>query len=199
VSDADIEHDSQEESTLDLEPFDDTSVDETEASQDPPPAGRSRRQAPDKGLLLACLVIACGLFAIIWGVTSALTGDDGIDRPTAIEELSPVENALQVFQQQQIRVNLQPGYEAYLIVDGIRLETTNIGQVEVNPENDGQQLSIPPTAVFDPGNAVITFRPSDDAVITSFSEGRHTAQVVFWRIEEGPGEAESYRWSFEVV
>jgi len=195
VSDADIEHDSPEEQLLDLEASNDALAD----ADHPPAAKRSRRQLPDAGLLIACFVIACGLFAIIWGVTSALTGDDGIDRPDAIEELSPVENALQVFQQQQIRVNLQSGYEAYLIVDGIRLETTNIGQVTVEPENDGQQLSIPPTAVFDPGNAVITFRPSDDAVITSFSEGRHTAQVVFWRIADGPDEAESYRWSFEVV
>lgn len=195
MSDVDIEHDSPEEQIIDLEASGDAPVD----AEHPLAGERRRRQRPDTGLLVACFVIACGLFAIIWGVTSALTGDDGIDRPDAIEELSPVENALQVFQQQQIRVNLQSGYEAYLVVDGIRLETTNIGQVSVEPENDGQQLSIPPTAVFDPGNAVITFRPSDDAVITSFSEGRHTAQVVFWKIEDGPDEAQSYRWSFEVV
>ncbi|MFK8023734.1 MAG: hypothetical protein AB8G26_07200 [Ilumatobacter sp.] len=160
---------------------------------------RRLRPPVDKGLLAACFVIACGLFAIIWGVGSAITGDEGIDRPDAIENLSPVENAQQVFQQQQVRVDLQAGFEAVLVIDGIELETTSIGQVVVNPENDGQQLSIPPTAVFDPGNNVITFRPSDDAVITSFSEGRHNVQVIFWMIEEGRESARSYRWSFDVV
>ncbi len=29
-----------------------------------------------------------------------------------------------------------------------------------------------PTAVFDPGNSVITFRPTDGALIESFDEGR---------------------------
>lgn len=155
----------------------------------------------DWGLIVACLVIALGLVAIGWGVTSAITGSDGIDRPDAIEDLSPVENAQQVFQQEQIMVDLQFGYEAVLVIDGIELPTERIGEFsgDLSPDAAGVQVSTPPTAVFDPGNSVLTFRPSDDALIQSYSEGRHSAQVIYWRIEEGRETARSYRWSFEVV
>ena len=183
----------------DLEPAvkaDDDAV--SEAGDKPTP---SRRRRPDSGVLVACFVIACGVALIAWGMTSAITGTDGVDRPDAIEELSPVENAQQVFQQEQILVDLEFGYEAALVIDGIELPTERIGEFsgDLTPETAGQQISTPPTAVFDPGNSVITFRPTDGALIESFSEGRHQAQVIFWKTEDGRDAARSYRWSFEVV
>jgi hypothetical protein len=176
-----------------LEPADDTVGGDVSA----PP----RRRRPDRGVLLACFVIACGIALIAWGMTAAITGSDGIDRPDAIEALSPVENAQQVFQQEQVVVDLRFGYEAVLVIDGIELPTERIGEFsgELTPETAGQQVSTPPTAVFDPGNSVISFRPTDDALIESFDEGRHQAQVIFWKAEEGRDSALSYRWSFEVV
>lgn len=183
----------------DLEPAveaDDNPVGDTGDGSTP-----SRRRRPDRGLLVACLVIACGVALIAWGMTSAITGTDGVDRPDAIEELSPVENAQQVFQQEQIAVDLQFGYEAVLVIDGIELPTERIGEFsgDLSPETAGQQVSTPPTAVFDPGNSVITFRPTDGALIESFDEGRHQAQVIFWKTEEGRDSASSYRWAFQVV
>ncbi len=165
------------------------------------PSRESPFKRLDKGLLTAYFVIACGLFAIIWAVTSAITGTDGIDRPDAIERLSPVENAQQVVQQEQVVVDLQFGYEAALVIDGIELPTARIGEFvgDLDPENAGVQVEAPPTAVFDPGNARIEFRPGRDALIESFSEGRHEVQVIYWKVEEGRANALSYRWSFDVV
>lgn len=154
------------------------------------------RRRPDRGLLIASFVIACGLALIIWGFFTAITGDEGIDRPEQIESLSPVENAVQVLQQEGVIVDFEFGYEAVLIIDGIELETTNIGTIEAEP---GQLVSLPPTAIFDPGNAIISFNPSEGAAITEWSEGRHQARVEFWKTEEGRGNAQSYTWSFEVV
>jgi hypothetical protein len=165
-------------------------------------AGTGRRRRVDRGLLGASLVIAVGLLLIIFGVTTALTGDDGIDRPEAIESVQPVENAIQVLQQDQIIVDLQPGYEARLVVDGIELPTTVIGQSEVDPgvqAEPGQQVDLPTTAVFDPGNAVISFQPVEGALIESFSEGEHEVTVFYWRIEDGPEQARAYTWTFNVV
>lgn len=160
---------------------------------EPAPTRRKR----DKGLLIASFVIAGGLALIIWGMFTAITGTEGVDRPDEIESLSPVENAIQVLQQDQVVVDLEFGFEAELIVDGIRLDTTSLGEVEVDP---GQQLSVPdaPTAIFDPGNAVISFQPSEDAPITEWSQGRHQVRVEFWPIEE-PDNRRSYTWSFTVV
>jgi hypothetical protein len=162
---------------------------------------RSRRRI-DRGLLVASLVIACGVMLVAFGLTTALTGNDGIDRPDAIESIQPVENAVQVLQQERVVVDLQAGYEARLVIDGIELPTAVIGQADVDPGQQpepGQQVDLPTTAVFDPGNAVISFQPVDGALIESFGEGLHEVQVIFWRIEDGPEQARSYRWEFNVI
>ncbi len=164
-------------------------------------SGRPGRRL-DRGLLIASLAIAFGLILIIFGFTTALTGDDGIDRPEAIESVQPVENAVQVLQQERVVVDLQAGYEARLVIDGIELPTTVIGQSDVDPFEQpapGQQVDLPTTAVFDPGNSVISFQPVEGAPIESFTEGLHEVQVIFWRIEDGPEQALSYRWEFNVI
>ena len=186
VNDLEV-HDTAVEQQLDVEP----------ADTEPRPKRRF-----DRGLFIASLVIACGLALIIFGLTSAMTGTDGIDRPEAIESVQPVENAVQVLRQDQIIVDLVAGYEARLVVDGIELPTTVIGQSDVDPNvqaQPGQQIDVPTTAVFDPGNAVISFQPVEGALIETFTEGTHEATVYFWKIEEGPEEASSYSWTFEVI
>ncbi|NND75757.1 MAG: hypothetical protein HKN44_12200 [Ilumatobacter sp.] len=175
-----------------------TDIEPHEASEiDAAPAREPRRRRRlDRGLLVASFVIASGMALIIWGFFSAITGDEGIDRPPEIESLSPVENAVQVLQQERIAVDLTFGHMAVLVIDGIEPETTNIGEIETEP---GQLVTLPPTAIFDPGSSVISFQPSDDAVITEFSQGRHDVQVIYWRIDEGRENASRYRWSFVVV
>lgn len=167
-----------------------------EASTDRP------KRRLDRGLLIASLAIASGLVLVIFGLTTALTGNDGIDRPDAIESLQPVENAVQVLQQERVVVDLAAGYEARLVIDGVELPTTIIGQSDVDPfeqAEPGQQVDLPTTAVFDPGNAVISFQPVDGALIESFDQGLHEARVIYWRIEDGPEQARSYRWEFNVI
>ena len=170
------------------------SGDEPENGERPP------RRRVDRGLLIACFVIACGVALIAWGMTTALTGSDGIDRPEVIEEISPVENAIQVLQQGNVMVDLQFGYEAVLVIDGIELETSRLGEVAEDIEPGQQQTTDPTTAVFDPGNARISFQPTEGAPIEEFTQGRHNAQVIYWLIEEGrEAGARSYRWSFDVI
>ena len=171
------------------------------ASETAPATTRTRRHL-DRGLLLASFVIACGVILIGWALTTAVTGDDGIDRPDAIESVQPVENAVQVLQQERVVVDLQSGYEATLVIDGIELPTTIIGQSDIDPQAlpaPGQQVDLPTTAVFDPGNAVISFQPVEGAPIESFEQGTHEARVIFWKTSDGPEAARSYRWEFEVV
>ncbi len=160
-----------------------------------PPAARRRRRL-DRGLLIASGVIALALIVMVWGLLGAVTGSEGIDRPEAIEELTPVENAIQVLQQEPVIVDLQFGYEAELTIDGITLPTTTIGEVDVEP---GEQLTLPPTAIFDPGNSIISFQPVDGALIETFSAGTHRVRLVYWRIDEGRAGARSYTWTFNAV
>ncbi|HSM67375.1 MAG TPA: hypothetical protein VK860_13790 [Ilumatobacteraceae bacterium] len=175
---------------------------DTDASPAEVDAVAPKRRSLDRGLLIASLVIASGIMLIVFGVFSAQTGDDGIDRPEAIESVQPVENAIQVLQQDQIIVDLQAGYEGRLVVDGVELPTTIIGQSDVDPSaqvEPGQQIDLPTTAVFDPGNAVLSFQPVDGALIETFTEGEHEVTVFFWRVEDGPDQARAYTWTFNVV
>jgi len=155
-----------------------------------------RRRRVDRGLLVASLVIASGTVLVVWGLFVAVTGDEGVDRPAAIETLTPVENAIQVLQQEPVIIDLEFGYEGTLTIDGVDLPTTRIGEIDVEP---GEQLDLPPTAIFDPGNSIISFQPVDGAAIESFSAGVHQVRLVYWRIEEGPDAARSYTWSFNAV
>jgi hypothetical protein len=176
-------------------------TDDDLASRADAPAARPKRRV-DRGLLIASLVIAFGLVLVIFALTTALTGDDGVARPEAIESVQPVENAVQVLQQERVVVDLLPGYEARLVIDGIELPTTVIGQSDVDPferRAPGQQVDLPTTAVFDPGNAVISFQPVEGALIESFSQGIHEVRVIYWRIADGPEQALSYRWEFNVI
>jgi hypothetical protein len=159
--------------------------------------GRRRRRI-DRGLLIASLVIAGGVVLIVWGFVTAQTGDDGIDRPAAIEELSPVENAVQVLQQESVRVDLQFGYEAALVIDDIELPTTVLNEIETETE-PGAQVDLPPTAILDIATGVISFQPSDGALIEQFSEGVHDAEVIYWKTVDGRDSAQSYRWRFTVI
>ncbi len=181
---------------------DDTALEQRQPDIDDAESAPRRRRAFDRGLFVASLAIAIGLVLIIFGFTSAITGTDGIERPDEIESVQPVENAVQVLQQDQIVVDLLPGHEARLVLDGVELPTTVIGQSDVDPAvqaQPGQQIDLPTTAVFDPGNAVISFQPVDGALIESLTEGSHEATVYFWTIEDGPDQASSYSWTFEVV
>ena len=165
-----------------------------EVAETTPP--ERRRRKVDKGLLAASLVIAAGLMLIAWGMISAVTGDEGIDRPDAIESVFPVENATQVLQQTNVRVDLEAGYAAELEIDGVLLPTIRLGEVEAEP---GEQVNLPPTAVYDAGNSVISFQPVEGAPIEEFTEGRHQVRVIFWDIEDGRDFARSYVWTFDVV
>lgn len=164
--------------------------------------GRRPRRGFDRGLFIASFVIACGLVLIIWGMTSAMTGNDGINRPDEIESVQPVENALQVLQQERIVVDLAPGFQGRLEIDGIALPTEIIGQTVVDPGAQpapGAQVDLPTTAIYDPGNNIVSFQPVDGALVETLTPGLHEARIVFWDLKDGPDAARSYRWKFTVI
>ncbi len=167
---------------------------------DAPSSPAKQPRKLDRGLLIASFVIACGLVLVVFGLFVAETGDDGVDRPDEIESVQPVENAVQVLRQERVVVDLEAGLEARIVIDGVELPTVLLGQSNVDPTVEpGQQVDLPLAAVFDPGNAVISYQPVEGAPIESFSEGIHDVTVIYWNIEDGPNRARSYAWSFNVV
>jgi hypothetical protein len=153
---------------------------------------------PDWKLLFASLGIAAGLVFVVFGVSRSVTGRDEQKLPDAIESVQPIRGATQAPQQTQVFVDLQEGYRASLTIDDIALETVSLDELGGLAE-PGQQITLPPKAVFETGNDTISYTPVEDGPIESFSTGIHTATVFYWLATEGPARARSYTWTFYVV
>ncbi len=152
----------------------------------------------NKQNLLISTGVALGLTIMILGFRAGITGREAQRLPASIEQMKPGPGD-QVLQQTQIFIDFVDGYEARLTVDGIELETTRLDELtsQGNGLEPGQQVEIPPTAIYDPGNFTISFTPQKGAPIESFSQGEHEAEVTYWKIEDGPNKARSFKWTFQ--
>jgi len=148
-------------------------------------------------MLLASLTIAVCLVAIGVGVSIAVTGDERQALPETIEKILPVRSAVQVPAQSQVFVDLLPGYEGVLVIDGLELDTVSLDELE-DANKPGQQITLPPTTIYEPGNATLTFDPSPDSSISEFSQGEHLVQVIYWKTIDGRSRARSFSWTFTV-
>ena len=147
-------------------------------------------------MTLVSLGFALGISLIVWGLLGSVTGDEALGIPDEIETLSPAPNDQQVLSRTEIFVDLVAGLEAELVVDGVVLPTTRLDKISVAP---GQQIDLPPTAIYDPGNFSIRFQPSEGAAIEEWPLGVHNVTVVFWDAVEGRQTASSFSWSFTVL
>lgn len=152
----------------------------------------------DKPLLIVSFGVAIGLVLIGWGFNSATTGRAAQNIPKVIERITPGPND-QVVLQAQVIVDFISGYQASLSIDGIDIPTTRLDQLSDSstPPRPGSQLDIPPTAIFDPGNSVISFQPQKGAVVESLTQGMHSATVTYWKIVDGPTKSQTFSWTFQ--
>lgn len=142
-------------------------------------------------------IIALCIVAMGYALSIAVTGDEGTHLPAAIEKIDPVRNATQMPAQTQVIVDLLAGYTGVLVIDGLELETVNLDELRgsVKP---GQQITLPPTTVYEPGNATLTFDPSADSSIPEFEQGEHLVEVIYWKVTDGRERARSFSWTFTV-
>lgn len=161
------------------------------------------RRRIDWKLLLASFGIALGIVAVVVGFRVAVTGNEQLGLPDGIESLNPVRGATQVLQQTAVFVDLAEGYTGVLVVDGVELPTISLDAIGIQPvggtSDPGGQVSLPAATIYEPGNATLTFEPSDDAPISTFETGRHEVTVVYWKIEDGRNTSRSFRWDFYAV
>ena len=156
-----------------------------------------RFRRPNFKLLLVSFAIAICIVAIGFALSLAVTGNEGAHLPKYIERIEPVAGATQTPAQASVLVDLVAGYEGVLVIDGLELATVNLGELR-DETTPGQQVTLPPTTVYEPGNATLTFDPSPDSSISSFSQGKHVVQVIYWETVQGRTTARVYSWTFEV-
>ncbi len=146
------------------------------------------------------LGFALGIILIIAGLNSARTGRDAQKLPAEIASINPGPGDI-VLRQSQIFVDFAEGYNAVLILDGLELEVTRLDELSAaNGEiiRPGAQVELPATAIYDPGNFTISFQPQVGAEIAGLFQGKHTASVLFWKIDETRERAKSFTWDFSV-
>lgn len=159
---------------------------------------RKRRKLTPE-IIVVSVAVAAGLVLVFLGLTSATTGRDALGYPEAIVDIAPAPNDRQVLSQTEILVDLADGYEAVLVLDGIELPVTKLEDVTGLLAKPGQQIELPPTAIYDQGNSLIRFEPREGAPVERYRTGVHQVQVIFWKIEDGRNASRSYSWSFEVL
>jgi hypothetical protein len=173
---------------------------DTDAAVEPGASTRRPRRRIDKTLLVISFVIALGLALIVRGLAVSITGDERANLPETIESVEPVPAAEQVLSQTRVFVDLENGYTGVLVVDGVELPTVSIDDVaEQFTAEPGQQIDLPATTIYEPGNATLTFTPSDDALVQKFETGQHRVQVIYWKVIEGRQRPRSYSWTFTAV
>ena len=158
---------------------------------------RSRRPV-DRGLLAASLGIALGVVAIGYALLTATSASDRT-LPEGIESVLPVQDAPQALAQTQVIVDLVEGYIGEMTIDGTALETIRLDEVPQPAPGAQPEFELSPGAVYEPGNATLTFTPSDNAEIERFASGRHQISVVYWPLEEGRDAARTFIWYFTAV
>lgn len=178
----------------------DTEVDApVEPPADASPAATRRRRRLDSTILIVSLVVGLGITLVLRGLFIGVTGDERANLPDSIEEVLPVPDAEQALSQTNVFVDLAGGYTGVLIVDGVEIPTVNIDELSDDAVEPGEQVSIPPVTVYEPGNATLTFTPGSDAPITEFVDGEHRVTVLYWPLDEGRRRARTYSWTFNVV
>ncbi len=156
-----------------------------------------RLRRPQPSILIVSFIIALCLVGIGYALNLAVTGREALKLPEVIENIDPVPAAVRVPSQTSVFVDLQSGFTGVLVVDGLELETVNIEDLQ-DKNKPGQQITLPPTTIYEPGNATLTFDPSDGAEIEDFSQGEHTVKVIYWKVIEGRASARSFTWTFNV-
>jgi|KBSMisStandDraft_5_1062788.scaffolds.fasta_scaffold69364_2 hypothetical protein len=172
----------------------------TETSTAKPP----RLDAQQRRVLICSMVIAAGIVLVVIGFRSSVTGRKALLLPPTIESIDPVRGAVRVPAQTRVFVDLLAGYTGVLVIDGIELKTVDPNDLSTNDGGSapavvpGQQVSLPPTTIYERGNATLTFVPTEGAPIEEFEQGSHTVTVIYWKILESRAKSLSYTWTFSV-
>jgi hypothetical protein len=163
------------------------------------PGGSGGRRRIDKTMLAVSFVVAVGLVLVVRGLFVGISADERAALPDLIDSVSPVPDAVQVLSQSNVVVDLASGHTGVIVIDGVEIETVDVGQLGDLAVEPGQQVELPPVTIYEPGNATLTFTPTDGAPIETFESGEHTATVIYWPVAEGRQRARSYTWTFTVV
>jgi hypothetical protein len=157
----------------------------TASTGEAPSASRNREPLySTKGKIVIVALLAVAATALGLAVASTTTGEpDSVATTVAVPldgfgvRPSPGANVLR---QSEIGIDLRPGWQATLLVDGVEIPTSQ------------QRIVAPESQVF--------FTPGEGQVIERLEPGRRCATAVYWEVRLGPGvDDREHTWCFQVT
>lgn len=130
----------------------------------------------------AAIIVAAG--ALFVGIQATKTGEPESvlinGRPDVLERLIPNEGA-EALQQAEIGIDLAPGYEGALVLNGTAIPTEELRLVREQNQ--------------------VFFAPGPDRTFDVLPPGKNCATAIVWKSSEGRGSpAElSFQWCFDVT
>jgi hypothetical protein len=149
----------------------------------PEPVRRPRMSDTRFRLLIAVMVATAGV-ALYAGVRATDTGgEDPVTisgRPDVVEHLVPGAGD-EVIRQAELGVDLAPGYDGTLLVNGVEIPTEELRRV---PEQN---------QVF--------FTPGEGKVVEKLNAGPNCATAIVWKASAGRGTADdqTFSWCFDAL
>ena len=135
----------------------------------------SRRLQPRHLAWIALAAVAIVLIVVVarLGTSDTAQLDGG-----RIQRLIPTPGA-KILQQDEVGIDMAPGYEASLALDGVvlPLDQTNV----IGPINQ------------------VTFKPGPDKVFEKLPAGQNCVTATYWQTQFGPSVSSTRTWCFTVV
>ena len=147
----------------------------------------------DRKLLVASLAIAFGLVLIVFGLATSVTGDEVIDLPSAIEDITPGARRRAGAPADAASSSTSPRATRA----GWSSTTSPLPTIRLDELGDRRRRARP--AGRHPAGRRVRARQRDADVharrratpIDGFEPGSHTVQVIYWRTVEGEERARS--------
>jgi hypothetical protein len=149
-----------------------------------PEPDRAPRMSDVRHRLLVGLLVVGSCAALYAGVRATSSGDGEpvtvSGRPDVVEHLVPGEGD-DVLRQAELGIDLAPGYEGALVVNGLPIPTEELRLV---PEQN---------QVF--------FTPGEGKAVERLQAGPNCVQALVWRSSQGRGTAsdQTFTWCFDAL
>lgn len=150
--------------------------------------------------LVIVLLLALAVGALVVAAQSAGDTGDGGDLDAAILTYTPDPGG-RVLRQSQVGVELEPGYDGRLTINGVSIpEEQMVGAIV--PGSEAWERLTPEQQRLGPrpnNKSLVMFQPGEGKAITEYDTGAVDVSVRFWKLDEGPDSARTVSYTIYVV
>ena len=132
----------------------------------------------EKIAITAALLVSLSQIVVAYWKRTEYDSDLAVTSNEALEDIIP-QRASEILSQDQVGVDLAPGYSGRLNINGVPIPDADITITEA--------LNL------------VLFRPGPDKVFEALDPGQNCVLATYWKTQLGDGESETINWCFEVT